>query len=49
MTRLTVAGAEFREISSKARTSIDVAIRPGPTNPLAENFLRIARKELARS
>ena len=49
MTRLTVAGAEFREISSNARTSIDVAIRPGLTNPIAENFLRIARKELARS
>jgi DNA-binding transcriptional LysR family regulator len=48
MMRLTVSGAVFREIPSNARTTIDVATRPSLANPLAENFLRIARKELAQ-
>lgn len=49
MTRLAVSGAVFREIPSSARTTIDVAIRPGLANPIADNFLRLAHVELAQS
>ncbi|RUL79964.1 LysR family transcriptional regulator [Dyella choica] len=49
MTQLTVRGAVFREFPGSARTTIDVAVRSGSDNPMAENFLRFARDALVQT
>jgi DNA-binding transcriptional LysR family regulator len=48
MARLTVPGVLFRDVPGRARTTVDVATRPGQVNPMAGNFLRIARGALDR-